>query len=302
VVLAALFPSGGVQPYTGRSAVMAVLGALTLAALTTVPMVRTGALLYTVAVVAFLAHDDPFGSNVLRLGLLGTSAVLLATVRRRGVVVLAVSLPLLVWQSAPIWGDLRAPHAPPMKALRDELVRLDAHRVEVVAPRDHGESWYVAERVPLARGWARQQDYVLNPLFYKGSLTFETYLAWLHSRGVDHVAVPQHAELDFGSRREGALWRDQPGLNLAPVWQDTDWAVYEVPVADPIAPGVVSSTRTALTMRLQPGTVDVKVRWSRWLSVEGPACIERRGDQVRLQVSEAGIVRIGSRLIPKGHC
>jgi hypothetical protein len=299
VVLAALFPGGGVQPYTAHSARPAVISALALAVLTGVPMVRTAALLYGLAVLGFLVHDDPFGSNVLRLGLLVAAAVLLATARRGGIVTLAVTVAILSWQVGPTEGDLRAPDGPPLGALRSELVRLGAQRVEVVAPRDHRDSWYVAEKVPLARGWARQQDYVLNPLFYKGKLTWETYLSWLHERSVDHVAVPLHATLDFGSKKEGALWRS---LAFTPVWRDADWAVYPVPGAEPIAPGVLSSTRTTLSMQLEPGTVDVRVRWSRWLSVTGPACLERHGDLVRLQVERVGVVVLGSSLIPKGHC
>lgn len=302
VILAVLFPGGGTQPYTVRSALPTLLLALALAALTDVPVVRTGALLYCLAVLGFLAHDDPFGSNIQRLGLLLASALLLATVRRRGMVTLAVGAGMLAWQAAPMWGDLRAPHAPPMGALRTELVRLDAHRVEVVAPRDHRESWYVAERVPLARGWARQQDYVLNPLFYEGSLTAATYLDWLHDHSVDHVALPRMAALDFGSTREGTLLRFGPVAGLEPVWQDEDWVVYAVADPRPIAPGLVSSSRTTLTLRVERGVVDVNVRWSRWLSVEGPACLERRGDTVRLRASGSGLVVLGSGLTPEGHC
>ncbi|MDP9183323.1 MAG: hypothetical protein M3P04_11175, partial [Actinomycetota bacterium] len=109
VVLAVLFPGGGVQPYTGFSARPAALSALAVALLTSVPVVRTGALIYAFAVLAFLVHDDPFGSNVLRLGLLVSAAVLLATARRRGVVTLAVALGIVSWQAGPTWGDLRAP-------------------------------------------------------------------------------------------------------------------------------------------------------------------------------------------------
>ena len=302
IVLGVLFPGGGVQPYTGHSARPAVLSALMLALLTAIPVVRTGALLYALAVLAFLAHDDPFGSNVLRLGLLVTAAVLLATARRRGLVTLAATVGILSWQVGPTWGDLRAPDGPPLGALRTELVELGSHRVEVVAPRDHRESWYVAEKVNLARGWARQQDYVLNPLFYKGTLTGDALVSWLHEHAVDHVAVPRTATLDFGSTREGQLLRGGPVAGLQEVWQDDDWVVYAVSEPVPVAAGLISSTRTSLRLQVQPGAVDVHVRWSRWLSVDGPACLERAGDEVRLRVSQAGIVTLSSSLTPKGHC
>jgi hypothetical protein len=305
VVLGVLFPGGGVQPYTAHSARLAVVSALLVAWLTTVPLVRTGSLLYAVAVVAFLLHDDPFGSNVLRLGLLLAAPVLVATARRRPVLVAAACAVALWWQVGPPWGDLRAPTSPAMTALRAELVALGAHRVEVVAPRDHRESWYVAEEVPLARGWARQQDRVLNPLFYKGKLTPDRYLVWLHEHAVDHVAVPRHGRLDFGSTREGTLLHDGTALPL--VWQDDDWTVYAVPAAVPLATApanVLASTRTELRLTVDgPADVVVHLRWSRWLSLTGgDACLQRSGDEVLLRVRAAGDLTVGSSLRPHGHC
>ncbi len=302
VVLGVLFPGGGVQPYTAQSARLAVVAALAVAVLTKVPLVRTGSVLYALSVLGFLLHEDPFGSNVLRLGLLVAAAVLVATARRQPVLLAAATAVVLFWQAGPPWGDLQAPTSPPMSALRAELLALGATRVAVVAPRDHRESWYVAERVLLARGWARQQDYVLNPLFYKGKLTPEAYLDWLHERAVDHVAVPRTAVLDFGSAREGALLRGGPVSGLQPVWQDRDWTVLAVVDPTPIASGLIEATRTALRLRLEPGDVPVRIRWSRWLSVSGPACLVREGDEVLLRVRAAGFVTLSSRLTPKGHC
>lgn len=304
VVLGALFPGEGVQPYSTRSACLGALVALVVAAFTSLPLVRTGALLYAVAVLGFLAHGTPFGSNVLRLGLLVAATVLLATARRRGPVLVLAVVGALAWQVPPLWGDLGSRSGPSVVALRAELVSLHAQRVEVVAPRDHPESSYVAQRVALARGWARQQDYALNPLFYKGTLTWDAYLDWLHERAVDHVAVPRRGALDFGAKREAALWRGggTPGVVLAPVWQDHDWFVYAVPDPVPVAPGLVSATRTELRMQLGPGEHDVHVRWSRWLTVSGPGCVERHGDDVALRVQRAGTITLGSDLNPLGHC
>jgi hypothetical protein len=303
-MLGVLFPGGGVQPYTAHSARLAVVTALLVAVLTTVPLVRTGALLYALAVVGFLLHDDPFGSNVLRLGLLVSSAVLVATARRRPALVALACAVALWWQAGPPWGDLRSPASPSMTALRAELVTLDARRVEVLALRDHPESWYVAEQVSLARGWARQQDYVLNPLFYKGDLTADAYLDWLHDRAVDHVVVPRRGRLDMGSTREGALLRRPVGLQQ--VWQDEGWTVYAVPDPVPLASAparVLASTRTALQLAVdEPGEVRVHLRWSRWLSVSGGACLERRGDEVLLRVRAPGLVTVSSRLAPLGRC
>ncbi len=305
IVLALLVPGGGIQPFSGDSAVPAVIIAVALAVLTSSPVVRTGALLYAVAVVFFAIHDDPFGSNVLRLGVLLAAPLLIATSRRRALVVLLASVGFLSWQLDPTRDDLRADTGPPLTALTRQLVQLDADRVEVVAARSHRESYVVAEEVPLARGWSRQLDLRENPLFYKGSLKADAYLDWLHDNAVDHVAVPRRTVLDFGSTREGRLLR-KPVPGLVAVWSDRDWVVFKVTEAEPIADlpaEVVSSGRTALVLRSdQAATVQVKVRWSRWLSLNGPGCLERDGDHVQVRFSGPGTVTLGSSLLPKRHC
>jgi hypothetical protein len=309
VLLAVLFPGGGVQPFSWDSAIPAVAVALTLAWLTAVPEVRTAALLYAVLVVFFAAHDDPFGSNVMRLGMIVACAVLLAT-SRRGTALLAVAtVGFLAWQLDPLIGDLRAPHGPPMTALTRELQALGAQRAEVVAPRDHRESWLVAEQVVLARGWSRQIDLHDNPLFYGKALRPEAFRSWLLTHSVDHVAVPRTASLDYGATLEGELLRGHGDLGVAglqPVWQDDDWTVLRVVGARPLveAPAtVVRSGRTELVLRGPAGaSALVDVRWSRWLSLSGPGCLERAGDRTRVRFSAAGTVTLGSGLRPRQHC
>lgn len=306
VLLSVLFPGSGVQPFSADSAFPAVVVALVLALLTTVPVVRTGALLYAGAVVVFANHHDPFGSNVLRLGLLVAASLVLATSQHKLLVVLAAAVGFLSWQVDPTQGDLMARPGPPLAALTQELVRLDSHRVEVVAPRDHRESWTVAERVPLARGWSRQIDLFENPLFYKASLTPTAYRAWLLEHSVDAVAVPRRAVLDFGSTLEGALMRQGPVPGLVQAWSDRDWTVYRVADARPIAAApasVVSSGRTTLVLRSSVATdVLVDVRWSRWLSLTGPGCLAPDGNRTRVRFTGPGTVTLGSGLFPRGHC
>ncbi len=306
IVLAVLFPGGGIQPLSGDSALPAVVVALLLAVLTSSPLVRTGALLYAAAVVFFANADDPFGSNVLRLGLLVAASLLLATSRRRGLVVLAATVGFVLWQVDPTRADLNARPGPALSALTAELVRLHSDRAEVVAARDHRESSQVAERVPLARGWSRQLDVHDNPLFYKGTLTPTAFRAWLLEHSVDTVAVPRRAVLDFGGSREGALLRRGPVPGLEQVWSDLDWTVFRVTAARPLAAAptvVVSSGRTSLVLRSGVAAdVRVDVRWSRWLSLTGPGCLERDGDRTLVRFAHAGTVTLGSGLLPRGHC
>ena len=74
-------------------------------------------------------------------------------------------------------------------------------------------------------------------------------------------------------RREGELIRT--GVDyLAPVWRNAYWTLYSVAGQPSIVDGatLVSSTGAAVTLDAPaPGDVTVRVRWSGWLRVRGPA-------------------------------
>ncbi len=301
--VAALFPGGGVQPYSKGAAVPLVLLALALAYLSDHPLVRTGALLYAVAVVFFTIHLDPFGSNVQRLGALVGASLVIAYARRLTPIAVVVLVGSLVWQLDPTRDDLRARPGPSMVALNQELAGVGAQRVEVVPARDHREAYEVAEHVAIARGWSRQIDVRDNQLFYRGRLTGPAYVTWLKERAVDHVAVPRSAVLDYSSTRENRLLRD-PVEGLRQVWQDADWTLYAVEDARPLADAtVVSLSRTSIVLQVDRARdVQVRVRWSPWLTVDGPACVERVLGGVVLKVREAGTVTLTSSLLPGNHC
>ncbi len=74
-------------------------------------------------------------------------------------------------------------------------------RIEIPFTSFHWESYEVAPRFPLARGWERQLDIKYNHLFYGGTLDAATYDAWLHSLAVRFVAVAD-ASLDYSAREE----------------------------------------------------------------------------------------------------
>jgi hypothetical protein len=307
-VVGVLFPSGGVQPYETPSAWYAVLAGLALAVLTHSPTLRLGSLLYAVASAVLVLVADPFGSNILRLGLLVAAPLVVATATDHLRVVVPVSAALVVWQIAPTVQDLAAQAPPPFAPLNAELVRLGAHRVEVVPLRDHGEAAVVAPVVSLARGWSRQEDTAANPLFYEGNLSAQRFEAWLREQGVDHVAVAPGADVDTGGRAERALLLigSVPGLRL--VHDDGVWRVFEVEQRQPLVPlpaTVVATDRTSIQLSSAGvGAVPLKVRWSRWLTVDGPACVERDGSMTRLRLTGPGevVVRSALALQPKGHC
>ncbi len=306
-VMAWLFPAGGVQPYELGSAPYAVLAGLVLAGLTHSPLLRTGGLLYAFAAGVLVLASDPFGSNILRLGLLVAAPLVVATATEHWRIVVPVAALLVFWQVQPSYSDLREARPPSFVALNDTLVELGVTRIEVVPLRDHGEAAYVAPVVPLARGWSRQIDTARNPLFYHGPLSAQDYRQWLVDTGVDAVALGPSARADGGGRQERALLLIGSVKGLERVWSDDQWTVWRFDagtIADPPVE-VLDTDRTTVTLR-SPVETDVllKVQWSRWLTVDGPACVEKDGTATRLRFSGPGeaVVSSAFSLSPKGHC
>jgi MFS family permease len=303
-----LFPTGGIQPYEVASAPYAVLAGLLLGLLTHSWTIRVGALMYALASAFLLLSPDPFGSNILRLGLLVAAPLVLASATEHWRVVVPIAVLLSWWQLQPPYADLRAKPPPPFGAVTRELELLGATRVEVVPLRDHGEAAHIAKVVPLARGWSRQVDTGRNSLFYQGALSADTYRQWLIDNAVDAVALAPNARADRGGRGERALLLVGRVRDLQRVWSDDDWVVWRFNAARPIASNpveVLDTARTTITLRSPSRAyVDLVVRWSRWLSVRGPACLEKHGSWTRVRFSGPGTAVVGSSLSvrPVGHC
>jgi hypothetical protein len=307
-VLGFLFPTGGIQPYEYASAPYAVVAGLLLALLTHSWSIRVGALLYALASSFLLLSPDPFGSNILRLGLLLAAPLVLATATEHWRVVVPIVVLITYWQLQPPLADLRAHGPPPFRAVTRELQAIGAKRVEVVPLRDHGEASHIAPHVPLARGWSRQVDTARNLLFYQGALSAEEYREWLIDNAVDTVALAPGAQPDRAGRSERALLLVGRVRGLQRVWSDKHWIVWRFVDAKPIANApvqVLSTSQVDMVLTSpQPAYVDLAVRWSRWLAVRGPACLEKHGSWTRIRFKAAGSVRVSSSLSlrPHGHC
>ncbi|MFC0533118.1 hypothetical protein [Phytohabitans kaempferiae] len=204
---------------------------------------------------------------------------------------LVATLGAVFWWQPPVsWADLGdrgsptsdpAYFAPLLAELRE---RRPAGRVEIPPTRDYWEAAYV-DGVPLARGWLRQVDIARNPLFFETvpgasgtgvALTPERYRQWLAENAVTYVAVPD-AKLSWIGRAEAEL---VPRL-LPEVWSGGHWRLYAVPDPTPIvaAPAtLVTSDAATLTFDAPTGgEVRVRVRHSRWLTVDGGASLARDG-------------------------
>jgi hypothetical protein len=224
--------------------------------------------------------------------------------RRQRLALLLLAPLLIYWQWSPVVRDLERVNAQPSVNAGYYAPLLDflrgtphrqTYRVEVLPAEHHWESAYVPRGIYIARGWERQLDRKLNPLFYGESLSGPQYRRWLDHLGVGYVAVPD-APLDYAAEREARIISQ--GLPyLKPAFRSPDWTVYRVRAAAPIAVGsgeLVKLTPEGFVVDAKaPGTVLVRVHWTPYWSVEqGVGCVEK---------SASGFTMLGSAPPIRGH-
>ncbi len=311
--LALAFPEGGTEPFVS-SAFWPVV-ALAVFALALLPreerVLRIGVALYALLAIVLFAVDTPVGGNVVRLGALcaGPLAALVLWPRRR--LVLACIAPFLLWwQLGPAILDVTTAEGDPSveagyyAPLLAELERRGATggadhatgRLEIPFTKVHWEARHVAPAIPLARGWERQLDRKVNPLFYAdGPLDAARYRAWLDRMAVRWVAVPDVA-LDYSAEDEAALIaRGLPYLRE--VWRSNSWRLYEVaraaPLTEPPARILEAGTESLTLAVPRIGQQRLRIRWSPyWNVARGDACVAPDGDWTRLRVRKAGTVHL----------
>ncbi|HEY5286666.1 MAG TPA: hypothetical protein VIJ50_06140 [Solirubrobacteraceae bacterium] len=246
VVLNAVFPEGGYEPFAPSLFWMSLGGVLLIALL--LPqgplsararrVVRVGAALYALTLIGSFVIASPLGGNVARLGP-PLAAPLMAGVlwehRRTALLWLA---PLLVyWQLVTPIDDVAASAGNPSASasyytpLLSELKRLRHDTptiVEVPLLESHWEAAYLAghDGTSLARGWDRQLDTLYGAIFYRKTLNPAAYRAWLLENKVYYVALAD-APLDTAGRLEGELVAH--GLPyLRELWHSEHWRLYRV--------------------------------------------------------------------------
>lgn len=306
LALAVAFPEGGSEPF-GFATLWPVL-VVCAATLLVLPRreltLRYGIVLYALGCIAAYSLTTPVGSNAARLAPLvaGPLAALMWFPRRRALLI-AAAIPLLYlqWQ-APV-RDVRTSAGDPSvsaayyRPLLSFLERAPGSpfRVEIPFTRFHWETYDVAPRFPLARGWERQLDIRYNHLFYGGTLTPASYEAWLHQLAVRFVAVSD-ADLDYSAKAETALI-DRGLRYLRLVFRSRHWRVYEVADATPMAqgPGAVRTLGPNwLTLSVRaPGTLLVRVRFTPYWKLTGiPGCVAPDGQFTKLTVDRAGTAKM----------
>lgn len=299
-IVAIFFPGGGDEPYVASSFVPAI--GLTLVSAVLVPpsqrLIRVGMLVYAGALVASFVLSTPMGGNVNRLGTLLLGPLLLCALAAEPLTkdfskraALVLLLPLIAWwQIGPVVRDLELVHDEPSvtqafyeplaEALEPRLAK-EMARVEVVPVVSHWESARAAPEFPIARGWERQTDRHLNPLFYRDTLPVDSYRRWLDRLAIGYVALPD-SELDYAGEKEAALIEGGlPFLKEIPV--GSGWRLFKVIDPTPIV------TRPARLTNLEidgftvsapvAGTYTVRIRSTPYWKIEGGmGCVEAGQD------------------------
>jgi len=280
---------------------------------------RIAVALYGLGATAAFLIPTAMGNNAVRLGSLVGGPVLacvLAAHGRRRVpvaVIAALLLGLGVWQwSAAARDTYKAFSDPVAEAgyfdpVREYLRLLpDQARVEIPFTLGHWEGAEVAAEAPLARGWLRQLDTGLNPIFYKGELSELSYASWLSENAVRYVALPD-AKPDASSYRERALIEQPGGLPYLKLRASFEhWRIFEVTLPTPLVISEgdanivleqLGSDEVLLRVK-RPGDAIVRVRWTPyWLAKGG--CVERNGEWTRVTAPKEGFIRLVTRFSPE---
>lgn len=319
LAMAALFPEGGSDHFVGTAfwpMFLVCLGAVALVDPTRRTAIWAAAIYVTVLAAAF-AIPNPLGQNALRPGVVLGPALLVLFTRprapRAAVVGIAVALLYLQWLPAvraveEARGDPStnaAFHSEVLRFLRDRAQ--PGERLEVPLTRNHWEATYLAQSYPLARGWHRQLDRKVNPLFYdhEHPLTADRYEQWLRENAVRWVALP-NAPLDFSAEAEKRLLLD--GLPfLKPRLTTKDWSIWEVRDPEPPVSGAAKLTAAGADgfdlEASRPGPVLVRQRATPyWTIADGAGCVseDEASGWTLVDVRRAGMVRVRARFTVRG--
>jgi hypothetical protein len=311
LVAAAVFGEGGTFPFLLRD-LFAIFGTVAVGLLVARRSSRTlrrGLLLYAgVGLILYLA-PNPVGGNWERLAavMVGPIAAYeLLRVGRRWALI-AITVPLLLWQFAPVSSAVGSSYSTSAHAsyYRRLIGYLQSHggenqRIEVPLTKARWETDYLATKFALARGWERQVDLEHNSVLYDDDLTVTAYHQWLRANAVQWVALPDVA-LDSSEKGERALLIAGQSF-LEPVWSDKHWQLWHVRDAT----GLVSGPASLVSLGISSFTIDghaagvvtVYVRWTRfWVVTEGQACVAQTKDGwTAVTLRGPGVVTVTARL------
>ncbi len=310
-VFAVSVGSEGRFPFRGDQAVFSIGVITVLGIITPHRVVRIGAAIAVIASVVVFLVPNALGGNFLRFTQFVVVPLVIASlgsVRTPRPWVFGALVAVTVgWSlqfgavSAIAWQGDESVHAQYHEPLVDEVSERNTDgspvgRLEIPFTDNHWEAYFVASKVPFARGWERQLDLERNAVLYDPDLTVEQYLAWLHGNAVRWVAIPD-VDLDEGGNPEATLIRSgavDPWLE--PVWSNPNWVLYEVvdyqPIVDP--PAMLVAEQPDAIVVSTPGPTSVTLRYTAidGVSIYPTGCVVVEGEWMRLSLPAAGTYTI----------
>ena len=325
VVIQALFPEGGFEPYGGESLLVALLvcAAFVVALPRSAHRLAVAGLLYA-AINVICEIPTPMGSNVVRYGVLLAGPLLLAAlyaggrqgapglrasrVGRAGALIALAGIATWVvygpiTQTLEVVGEasVRASFYRPLERYLAEHVHGPV-RIEVPFTRSHWEAALLAPRYALARGWERQLDKRYNEALESPALSASYYRSWLDRYGISYVALPA-VPFDESSFPEVRLIRQ--GLPyLREVLHTRHWRVFAVadpaPLVVPLSPGgsaqLTQLGHEGFSVRVnRGGSYLVKLHYTSYWQVRSGRVQVREGPEgfTELTARAAGSARVG---------
>ncbi len=315
VVLFRVFPGGGRFPFSfAELAAGLIFCGLGIVATWRVERARPlfcFFVIYCVACVAAFIVPSQVGENIERVRFAALPIALLAfSLRRWRPLWLALPALLLAtsWNVTPLAASFRHSRLEVdskreywQPAVRYLHAHLDpSYRVEAVDTAGHWAAVYLPEaRIPLARGWYRQDDFPQNKLLY-GDLGARAYTSWLRHLGVGYVVLTD-ARPDYSARAEAALLRSGRS-GLEPVWGDGRVTIYAVPKPTPLVTGPFPARVVHLgdtTMKLAvggAGSYRVAVRYSPYWTAKNACVTEGKDEMLRVATPAGGQVELAFKV------
>ena len=311
LVLLRLFPGTGRYPFSATEAAAALgfcaVGFACTRRVTGATVLRHVFVAYAAAITAVYLVPSGIGENIARLRYMAVPLVLLIVGLRRWrplTPMLALVALALAWNVTPLAAGLVRGESDVTERAslwRAPVAYLHAHlrpgyRVEAVDTSEHWPAFYLAEsRIPLVRGWFRQDDFPSDALLYR-HLRPAGYRRWLQNLGVAYVVLTRSPP-DYSSRQEAALVRSGRA-GLSRVWASSEIAIYKVSRPKPIVTGpgrpvLLALRESRLLVRVtRGGTYRLAVHWSPYWHASSGCLAPTRGGMLRLHTRAAATIRI----------
>jgi hypothetical protein len=315
VALWRIFPGGGRFPFSGLELAGGIAFCASSLVLTwrveSARVLRFFFAIYLAAIVAMYLVPSAIGENIARLRYASIPLMVLVFTLRRwqprwacvSILVLAVA-----WNVSPLAyslfrnvGDVTTQ----AKTWSSAISYLEAnlkpsYRVEAVDTTTHSAAVYLADaRIPLARGWYRQDDFPQNEVLYD-HLAPKSYLSWLHGLGVGYIVLT-HATPDYSSAGEAALVRSGR-LGLQRVFHTSELSIFKVPharsiITGPRSPFITSMTQSRIGLVVhRGGTYRIAVRWSPYWHASLGCLSQGKDKMIRLTTRHPHFVRLTFRV------